>query len=366
MKTSDKKTLIMLLIAAALLIAVPLLALRGAEFGGSDDAGSKAVDELRGAKPAASDETSGEMQTLFFCLQTGLGVGIIAFFMGRMVERKQWERRNESPAGVRHMSAKALLVVSFGTSHDDTREKTIDRLEGELAKEFPDRRLYRAWTSSMVCERLRREGRAAVDSVLEAMLRMKRDGIRDVLAQPTHVLDGVENGLMRDDALAAVRDFGAIRIGAPLLANDADVDKMARSIANDADALPPDEALLLMGHGTSGAANAMYVKLERRLHELGHRNVFVATVEALPTLDDVVPRLKANEALRRVTLMPLMIVAGDHAKHDMAGEQPGSWRNVLARHGYDVNCVLHGLGESQAVIGLLVEHARQAETEAPI
>lgn len=260
------------------------------------------------------------------------------------------------------MTDKAILAVSFGTTHDDTRARTIDRLESALAQAFPHRKLYRAWTSGMVRKRLA----TPVDSVSEAMSRLARYGIRDLLVQPTHVLDGVENNLMRHDLVPHVSEFDAVRLGDPLLANDDDLRDLAAIIAHEFADVPDDEALILMGHGTSHPANAMYAALDYRLRDTGHGHMLVATVEGYPPLESAIKRLRELPGVRKVVLAPLMIVAGDHAKNDMAGDQPDSWRNVLAAQGYEVRCLLRGLGEWQPVIDMLVDHARCAERGKPL
>lgn len=261
---------------------------------------------------------------------------------------------------------KGLLVVSFGTSHADTRVKTIDRIEENLDRAFPDRRLYRAWTSGMICGKLQREQQCQIDSVQQAMEHMRCDGIRDVLVQPTHVLNGVENDQMCEDVLAFQGSFDAIRIGAPLLSEDRDLQDAAQTIAREFADLQADEALILMGHGTDHHANAVYAALDYRFHDLGYQNIFVATVEAYPMLENAIRCMKKQGTLRRVVLAPFMIVAGDHAKNDMAGDQEDSWKNILARQGYETRCVIRGLGEYQQVIDMLVQHAKKAEMEEPI
>ena len=123
---------------------------------------------------------------------------------------------------------KALLVVSFGTSHHDTREKTIDRIEAYLAGAFPDRRVYRAWTSGMIIRKLRQEG-VEIDTVPAALERMLADGMTDVVVQPTHLLNGVENDAMIREAEAVRGRFQSLRIGAPLLTSHEDLEQMARN-----------------------------------------------------------------------------------------------------------------------------------------
>ena len=259
------------------------------------------------------------------------------------------------------MEKKALLVVSFGTSHADTRAKTIDAVERALAAAAPDRRFYRAWTSGMIIRRLARAGEI-VPTVAEAMASMAADGVTDILVQPTHVLPGVEYDLMRADIADAARGFSPVlRFGAPLLADDADLARITEILGARFGDLPADTALLCMGHGTEHFAGAAYAALDYRFKRAGHRSFYMATVEGYPAFDDALAMLRERPELRRVVLLPFMIVAGDHAKNDMAGPDPDSWRSRLEAAGYGTECVLRGLGEDEAVRAMFVAHAQAAE-----
>lgn len=258
------------------------------------------------------------------------------------------------------MNKKALLVVSFGTSYEATRKKTIDGIEQDLSSAFPDRIFYRAWTSKMIIRKIKNRDGIHVDTVTEAMERMIADGIDDVLVQPTHILNGVENDLMRED-IAAFRDrFKQIRIGDPLLMYTDDFIAVARGVADALPSLKEDEAIVFMGHGTDHSANMTYPALDYVFRDLGLSRCFVATVEGYPALDSVMRDLKACGCIRKVYLVPFMIVAGDHALNDMAGEEHDSWKNQLETAGYCVECILRGLGEYEVVRKLLKYHALKA------
>ena len=255
---------------------------------------------------------------------------------------------------------KALLVVSFGTSHHDTREKTIDQIEAYLGQSFPDRKVYRAWTSGMIIQKLRREG-IETDTVPDALERMLRDRITDVLIQPTHLLNGIENDQMLRQAEAYRSRFQNLRIGAPLLTSDRDLQRVAEILTAQFPNLGEEEAVLLMGHGTEHDANAVYAALDYRFKDMGRDRFYMATVEGYPALEQALRQMKANQRLQKVYLVPFMIVAGDHAKHDMAGPKPDSWKRMVADAGYEPCCLLRGLGEMPEVRQLLAEHAGQAE-----
>jgi sirohydrochlorin cobaltochelatase len=256
---------------------------------------------------------------------------------------------------------KALLVVSFGTSFHDTREKTIDKLERDIHAAFPDRKLYRAWTSKMIIATLERRDGIHVDMVSEAMAHMLADGVTDVLVQPTHILGGVENDLMTADVRAFADKFAKIAIGDPLLIETEDIFKTIEAVMSEL-APADDQALVLMGHGTTHQTNTVYAALDYMFKDAGHKNVFVGTVEAYPTFENVLRMLKASD-YKRVMLAPFMIVAGDHATNDMAGADEDSWKSMLEAEGYEVECVLRGIGEFAGVAGLLREHAEKAEVQ---
>ena len=178
---------------------------------------------------------------------------------------------------------KALLVVSFGTSYPETRAKTIEKLEAALQAAFPERKLYRAWTSGMIIDKVGKEQGLQVDTVAEALARMLADGVDDLLVQPTHILPGVENDLMLAELQAQAAKFAQLSVGQPLLAEAADMFKTIDVVVKELDG-EPDKALVLMGHGTSHQINPIYAALDYMFKDVGHTNIFVGTVEAITLL----------------------------------------------------------------------------------
>ena len=169
---------------------------------------------------------------------------------------------------------KALLVVSFGTSYPETRAKTIEKLEAALQAAFPERKLYRAWTSGMIIDKVGKEQGLQVDTVAEALARMLADGVDDLLVQPTHILPGVENDLMLAELQAQAPKFAQLSVGQPLLAEAADMFKTIDVVVKELDG-EPDKALVLMGHGTSHQINPIYAALDYMFKDVGHTNIFV-------------------------------------------------------------------------------------------
>ena len=254
---------------------------------------------------------------------------------------------------------KAILVVSFGTSYHATREVTIDAIEQEIAGAYPDYRIYRAWTSKMIIAKLKKRDQIHIPTVREAMEQMAADGITDVVIQPTHVINGIENDLMKEDALSCRDRFHSIRFGTPLLTSEEDNRAIIQAVCEEFSDLAGDEVLVLMGHGTTHYANSIYAALDYTFKDYGHKNIFLGTVEAYPSMQSLL-RMIREYSPRRVVLAPFMIVAGDHARNDMAGDDPQSWLCQFREVGFKVKPVLKGLGEYPLVRRMFVDHVADA------
>lgn len=254
---------------------------------------------------------------------------------------------------------KAILVVSFGTSYHATREVTIDAIEQEIAGAYPDYRIYRAWTSKMIIAKLKKRDQIHIPTVREAMEQMAADGITDVVIQPTHVINGIENDLMKEDALSCRDRFHSIRFGTPLLTSEEDNRAIIQAVCEEFSDLAGDEVLVLMGHGTTHYANSIYAALDYTFKDYGHKNIFLGTVEAYPSMQSLL-RMIREYSPRRVVLAPFMIVAGDHARNDMAGDDPQSWLCQFREAGFKVKPVLKGLGEYPLVRRMFVDHVADA------
>ncbi len=253
-----------------------------------------------------------------------------------------------------------ILMVSFGTSYNDSREITIGAIEEDVQAAYPDWEVRRAFTAQTVIDILDKRDGLKIDNVVEAMERLVADGVKKVVIQPTHIMNGYEY----DDVMAEIAPyadrFEAFAVGAPLLTHEQDYEKViAALLANHEHAGSTDVALVYMGHGTEHFANAAYSQLENMMHADGYENAFVGTVEGFPALDNVLAKIAAYGA-KKVVLAPLMVVAGDHANNDMAGDEADSWKTAFTAAGYEVECVLEGLGQNSAVRALYVEHVQDA------
>ena len=251
-----------------------------------------------------------------------------------------------------------ILVVSFGTSYPETRALTIEAIEAGISAAFPDYDVRRAFTSQIIINKLAERDGIEIDTVEQAMQRLVEDGVGRLIIQPTHVMHGYEY----EELLSAVAPYAdsidKLVIGEPMLAGTQDYDRVvAALIAEYAPA--EDTALVLMGHGTHHPANAYYAALDYRFKVSGYSNVFVGTVEGYPDVDTVLELVNAA-GYQKVTLAPLMIVAGDHASNDMAGDEEDSWKVIFKADGKEVDPILKGLGEIEGVRALYVDHVQAA------
>lgn len=254
-----------------------------------------------------------------------------------------------------------LLVVSFGTSYNDNRAATIGAVESAMETAFPDYAVRRGFTANIIIEHVQRRDGVVIDDVTEALARAKANGVKNLLVQPTHLMNGYEYGDLVKELEACAGDFESVKIGAPLLTTDEDFAVVAQAMV-DAAAGHDDgkTAVCYMGHGTEAASNGIYARMQKHLSDSGHDNFFVGTVEAEPTAEDLVKLVKAG-GYEKVVLRPMMIVAGDHANNDMAGDGEDSWKSVFTAAGFQVTCEINGLGELEAIQQLLAAHAGEAK-----
>ncbi len=258
------------------------------------------------------------------------------------------------------MEKTALLVVSFGTSYPETLAKTIAAIETELQTAFPEADLFRAFTSKKITAKLQKRDGVTVDSPGSAMKKIVAAGYEQVICQTTHIINGTEYDQMIFELRQWASQFRRMTVGRPLLTTHEDFKQVTRILMEEILPLAEQEAWVFMGHGSVHHANSAYPAMNYYLERFGHPGCFMATVEGFPELTDVVAELKAG-GYTRVGLSPFMVVAGDHAQNDMAGDRPDSWKNQLTRAGFHVRCRMSGLGENKAIRRMFVEHAREGE-----
>lgn len=259
------------------------------------------------------------------------------------------------------LGKQAILVVSFGTSYNESREATIGAIENAIKERLPEFDVRRAFTSQIIIDKLKDRDGLAVDNVEEALKRAEADGVTTLVVQPTHLMDGFEY-LDLAETLEDYRErFEVISLAAPLLSSDEDYKAVARAITGHTASYDDGEtAICFMGHGTEADSNAVYGKLQETLRDEGFSNYYIGTAEAEPTLEDLTEAIKEKGSYRKVVLEPLMVVAGDHANNDMAGDEEDSWKSVLEEEGYEVICILKGLGELSDIQDIYVSHSQNA------
>ena len=256
-----------------------------------------------------------------------------------------------------------ILVVSFGTSYNDNRDLSIGAVEQAIQAAYPDWEVRRAFTAQTIIDILDERDGIDIDNVTEAMDRLVADGVKQVVIQPTHVMNGYEY----DDVVAEIApyadQFEGFAVGAPLLTSIEDYEAVTEALLADNEYVgSEDTAIVYMGHGTEHFANATYSQMQLMMQAAGYENVFVGTVEGFPALDNVMASVTAFGA-EKVVLYPFMVVAGDHANNDMAGDEEDTWKTAFTTAGFEVECVLEGMGQNPAIQAVYVEHVQAAMEE---
>ena len=274
----------------------------------------------------------------------------------------------------------ALLVVSFGTSFNDSRVADIKGIEDALQAAYPDWSVRRAFTAQIIINHIQARDGEKIDNMTQALDRAVANGVKNLVVQPTHLMHGAEYDEMCE-AIEAYKDqFESVSIAEPMLGEvgsdatviNADKEAVAKAITAAAvseagfesleAAKDAGTAFVFMGHGTAHVAKVTYSQMQTQMQNLGYENVFIGTVEGEPeetSAEAVIEAVKAA-GYTNVVLRPLMVVAGDHANNDMAGSDDDSWKTVFEAAGFTVDCQIHGLGEIADVQALYVAHTKAA------
>ena len=270
----------------------------------------------------------------------------------------------DNPRNQDDIGENELLVVSFGTSFNDNRRNTIGAIENALEKAFPDWSVRRAFTSQIIIDHVKSRDGEEIDNVKQALDRAVANGVKKLVIQPTHLMNGLEYTDLTEEVSQYADAFDKISIGEPLLSTDEDFKSVEEAITGATASYDDGQtAIVFMGHGTEADSNAIYSKMQENLKADKYDNYYIGTVEATPSVTDVLEQVKAGD-YKRVVLRPLMVVAGDHANNDMAGDEDDSWKSIFEAAGYNVECVLEGLGSVDAIHEIYVAHAQKAVDEA--
>lgn len=252
---------------------------------------------------------------------------------------------------------KAILVVSFGTSYHDTREKTIHAVEDKIKAAFEGYDFFRAFTSNMIINKLKKRDGIEIDNPIQAMDKLYEMGYEEVVIQTLHIICGHEYVKLKSQIAEYKDKFKSIKFGRPLLFGIEDYKETVEAVKEVTDEM--DSTVVLMGHGTDHESHSAYPAIEYYFRDMG-ADVYVGTVEGYPEIDSVVKRLKERD-VKKVHLMPLMLVAGDHAQNDMAGDEEDSWKTIIESEGIETEVHLKGLGEIEKIQQKFVQHALEAE-----
>lgn len=253
---------------------------------------------------------------------------------------------------------KAVLVVSFGTSYKETREKTIKPCEELIASTFEGYDFYRAFTSNMIIRKIARIENIKINNPIEALEELVAAGYEEVVVQTLHVICGEEYCKLKEQVESYKDRFKKIVLGRPLLTQIEDYKAAVEAVKVQLPILKEGESVVFMGHGTEHEAHSAYCALDY-MFEQEDLPIYVGTVEGYPEIGEVIKRLRKAE-VKKVYLMPFMLVAGDHATNDMAGDEEDSWKSILEAEGFEVECVLKGLGENPNIRKRFLAHAQEA------
>lgn len=259
----------------------------------------------------------------------------------------------------------AIVVMSFGTTFKDTRAKTIEATVDAIKAAHPGVKVVTAFTSHIIIDRVKANEGLNIPTPEEALAQLKKEGYTRVALTSLDIIPGMEYAYKDAVYNLHKNDFKKMTFGTPLMywqgqeGQADDITATMQALSTQFPKLGKKDAVLVMAHGTPHPSNAYYAVMQDRLNELGYNNVLIFSVEGWPHLDTVIPQLKAK-GIKNVTLMPLMMVAGDHANNDMAGDEPDSFKSILQKEGFKVNTYIHGLGENAAVQKLFVEKANES------
>ena len=296
--------------------------------------------------------------------------------------RDTGDASKDDPRNQDEIGENELLVVSFGTSFNDSRVADIKGIEDALAEANPDWSVRRAFTAQIIINHIQARDGEAIDNMDQALDRAVANGVKNLVVQPTHLMHGAEYDELMEAVDAYKDKFESVKVAEPLLgevgadasAVNADKKAVAEAITAEAvktagfdtlDAAKEDGvAFVFMGHGTSHTAKISYSQMQAQMKDLGYENVFIGTVEGEPedTACENVINAVAEAGYTKVVLRPLMVVAGDHANNDMAGDDDDSWKSMFNASGKfeSVDCQIAGLGEIEAIQNLYVAHTAEA------
>ena len=250
----------------------------------------------------------------------------------------------------------AIVMAHFGTTHADTREKTIDVINSKVKKAFKNKAdIYEVYTSRIIINRLNKNEKIKKLTITQMLKELKKQGYKNIIVQPTTIIDGIEMKTLLKEIEKFSNSFKNLRVGIPLLSTPENYEKVIKSVTDLVGPLRESQAIVMVGHGTYDSSTSAYAMLDYVAKDMD-RSVYVGTVEGYPAFENVMKQLK-KDGKKEIILMPLMFVAGDHAKNDIAGD----WKKQLKEAGFDVGVKLIPLGEIPAIQNIYIENIKLLE-----
>lgn len=316
-------------------------------------AASLAVAAISTAQVSVSEaayELSSEVKTATPALLNAAQIGVMV---------------NENAALAAQPNKDAILVMSFGTTFPENRKATIEATVNEIQAAHPGVKVVTAFTSHIIIDRIKKNEGITYPTPEEALEQLKAEGYTRVAMTNLDIIPGMEYSYDLGVYQAYRDQFKKASFGTSLMywqgqeEQADDVTEVMQALATQFPKLGKQDAVLIMAHGTPHPANAYYAVMQARLQELGHDNAYIFSVEGWPGINDIIPQLK-KKGIKNITLMPMMMVAGDHANNDMAGDEDDSYKSILQKEGFKVEAYVHGMGENQAIRDLFVKRANDA------
>ncbi|WP_294239439.1 sirohydrochlorin cobaltochelatase [Pseudobutyrivibrio sp.] len=296
--------------------------------------------------------------------------------------RDTGDASQDDPLNQDEIGENEILVVSFGTSFNTSRVQDIGGIEKAIAEANPDWSVRRAFTSQIIINHIQARDDEKIDNVEQALDRAVANGVKNLVVQPTHLMHGAEYDDLVEAVEAYADNFDSVKIAEPLLGQvggdateiNSDKEAVAKAVVAEAVATTDYDALdvaaedgvafVFMGHGTSHTAKVTYSQMQTQMDKLGYDNVFIGTVEGEPeetSCENIIAAVK-DAGYTKVVIRPLMVVAGDHANNDMAGDEDDSWKSMFTADGSfeSVDCQIAGLGEIEDVQKIYVAHTADA------
>lgn len=255
----------------------------------------------------------------------------------------------------------AIIMAHFGTTHSDTREKTINAINKKANNAFNKKAdVFEVYTSRIVAKRVREKEGITKLNTTELLNKLHQEGYTNVIIQPTNIIDGVEMDAIKKEASNFSKEFKDIRVGNALLTTPEQYEKVLNIISKTVGNINKNQAIVLVGHGSYDSGNSAYCMLDYMAKDM-NLPIYVGTIEGYPTMDTMVKQLKKDNK-SEIILMPLMFVAGDHAKNDIAGD----WKKELEEKGFKVTPKILPLGEIPEVQNMYIENVKYLEHNKPV